>query len=188
MTTLLNDECEGITAFPNTLIGMFFKQTAVQELCAGIQVTTVSADGADPSTTAIVESTSVTPLRSSSKSSSATVETATMTDTSTASTLEPTTTLSTQTSVVASSTENAGQIPDDIAPTAASDGSPVTRPTATQGSSSNPDRNNGATGADSGNNSGNGGTVIEAASIGNIRSIHVLSPIAACLALMMLAL
>ncbi|KAL8788933.1 MAG: hypothetical protein Q9213_001456 [Squamulea squamosa] len=176
MTTLLNDACEGITAFPNTLIGMFFKQTAVQELCAGIQVTTVSADGPDPSTTAIAESTSTIPSLSSSKSTSTVVETATMTDTSTS---EPTTTLSTQTSVVASSTGHAGQNPVNSAPTATADGSSVNSPSATQGSSANPDRNNGATGADTGDKNGNGGTVLEAASTGNVRSMHVLSPMAA---------
>ncbi len=45
MTTRLNDECSGTTAFRNTLIGMFFKKTAVQQLCAGIEGTTVTVDG-----------------------------------------------------------------------------------------------------------------------------------------------
>ncbi|KAL8897271.1 MAG: hypothetical protein Q9207_007294, partial [Kuettlingeria erythrocarpa] len=45
-TKLLNDECRGITAFPNTLIGMFFKGTAVDELCANVGVETVSTAAA----------------------------------------------------------------------------------------------------------------------------------------------
>ncbi|KAL8828647.1 MAG: hypothetical protein Q9170_006513 [Blastenia crenularia] len=46
MTSLLNDECRGITAYPNTLIGMFFQKTAVKRLCPNVGVTTVSAAGA----------------------------------------------------------------------------------------------------------------------------------------------
>ncbi|KAL9009963.1 MAG: hypothetical protein Q9173_005057 [Seirophora scorigena] len=58
MTTLLNDECRGITAFPNTLIGMFFKKTAIEELCPDVDVRTVTTAGPGQSSTPQIEPTS----------------------------------------------------------------------------------------------------------------------------------
>ncbi|KAI4086172.1 MAG: hypothetical protein LQ344_007787 [Seirophora lacunosa] len=51
MTTLLNDKCRGITASPNTLIGLFFKKTAIEELCPDVDVTTVTVANPEQSST-----------------------------------------------------------------------------------------------------------------------------------------
>ncbi|KAL8857591.1 MAG: hypothetical protein Q9178_005919 [Gyalolechia marmorata] len=165
----------GTTAFRNTLIGMFFKKTAVQQLCAGIEVTTVSVDDADSLETATAESTPATSSRSSSKTPSTTmVKTATSTVSSTTPSAVPSTISSTPTSMVPLATGNAGQGSDDGSSTASAGGSSATSPSATQGDSAGTDPNNGSGGG--GNNDGTGGTVLEAASTGNIRSIHGLLP------------
>ncbi|KAL8751299.1 MAG: hypothetical protein Q9199_006512 [Rusavskia elegans] len=183
LTARLNEECKGITALPNTLIGMFFNGTAIQQLCGGTQGTTDSAGGADSVESATVESTSATSSRSSTSTTSTVVETATMTATSTTSTALPSTASSTLTSVVPSSTANAGQDSGDGSSTATAGGSSTIGPSDAQGSSTSTDPNGGSGGG--GNNDGTGGTVLEAASTGNVKSIHGLFSCSACLALIM---
>lgn len=193
MTRLLNDECRGTTAFPNTLIGMFFGKTAVQELCSGAEVTTASAGGADSSEPASAESTSPMSSFSSSISTSTIVQTATMTATSTASSTGSSLTSSIQSSVTTSpspTSANSGQDSSDgssntstlpeTAPT------PVSSPSGTQTGPTNSNQNSG--GRNGGNNDGNGGTVLEAASTGSVKSIHGLLLITMWLALVLWSL
>ncbi|KAL8644870.1 MAG: hypothetical protein Q9226_007555 [Calogaya cf. arnoldii] len=180
----LNDECEGITALPNTLIGMFFKRTAIQELCTGTQGTTDPADGEGAKDSATVASTSATSSRSSSSTTSTVVETATMTATSTTSTPLLSTTSSIRSSVFPSNTANAGQESNDGSSIATAGGSSATSPSDTAGdpTTGGPNSSNGG----GGNNDGTGGTVLEAATAtGNVKSIHGLLSFSACLALVM---
>ncbi|KAL8851613.1 MAG: hypothetical protein Q9221_003450 [Calogaya cf. arnoldii] len=184
LTARLNDECEGITALPNTLIGMFFERTALQELCTGTQDTTDPADDEGSKDSATVESTSATSSRSSSRTTSTIVETATRTATSTTSTPISSTTTTIQTPVVPSNTANAGQVPGGGPPTATAGGSSTSGPSDTQGDAASADPNNSSGGG--GNNDGTGGTVLEAATAtGNVKSIHGLLSFSACLALVM---
>ncbi|KAI4109330.1 MAG: hypothetical protein LQ339_001830 [Xanthoria mediterranea] len=180
LTARLNEECEGVTAYPNTLIGMFFERTAIQRLCGGTQGATDSVVIAGPVESTTVESTSATSSRFSSSTTSTVVETATMTATSTTSTAVPSTASSTLTSVVPSSTANAGQGSDVGSLTAASS---TTGPSDTQRSPTGTDANRGSGGG--GNNDGTGGTVLEAASTGNVKSIQCLLSCIACLTLVM---
>ncbi|KAL8992983.1 MAG: hypothetical protein Q9169_006685 [Polycauliona sp. 2 TL-2023] len=181
-TQQLNDECEGITAFPDTLIGMFFKKTAVEQLCAGTEDMTDSSDGRDSIETATVES---TPARSSSSTTSTVIETATMTATSTSLSAVPSRTSSTRTTVVPSSTANAGQSSGDGSSTATAVPGSSTSPSDAQEGSTNTDPDNGS--GDAGGNDAAGGTVLEAASKANVKSIPGLSLITACLVLAMCA-
>ncbi|CAL8574039.1 hypothetical protein XPA_000013 [Xanthoria parietina] len=183
LTARLNEECEGVTAYPNTLIGMFFERTAIQRLCGGTQGATASAVSAGPVESTTVESTSATSSRFSSSTTSTVVETATMTASSTTSTADPSIASSTLTSVVASSTANAGQGSDVGSLTAATGGTSTTGPSDAQRSSTSTDSNRGSGGG--GNNDGTGGTVLEAASTGNVKSIQCLLSCIACLTLVM---
>ncbi|KAL8802390.1 MAG: hypothetical protein Q9200_006600 [Gallowayella weberi] len=190
MTTLINDECRGITAFPSTLIGMFFGKKAVQELCSGVEATTVSAGGADPSETAEAKSTS-TPSSSSSMTTSTIVKTATTIDTSTVTPTLSSTTTSTQMSVTSPrSTANAGQDSGDGSPTTTTQqGTTPASASSSSGTQTTPTiTNQSGSGGGVGNNNGNGGTVLEAASTGNVVNAHGLLLITMCLALSMWAL
>ncbi|KAL8727228.1 MAG: hypothetical protein Q9166_006192 [cf. Caloplaca sp. 2 TL-2023] len=177
MTTLLNDECRGTTAFPNTLIGMFFGKTAVEQLCPGVEVTTISAGGADQgseaSETATAESTS---LSSSSQTTSTIVKTATMTATSTASAAAASTTSSIQTSNSVTSSTIASGIDLGGASSATviqTNTASASAPTSSAAQSSPTGTDQDSSGGGGGNNNGNGGTVLdEAASRGNAKSVH----------------
>ncbi|KAI4218284.1 MAG: hypothetical protein L6R36_009033 [Xanthoria steineri] len=180
LTARLNEECEGVTAYPNTLIGMFFERTAIQRLCGGTQGATDSVVSAGPVKSTTVESTSATSSRSSSSTTSTVVETATMTATSATSTAVPSIASSTLTSVVPSSTANAGQGSDVASLNAASS---TTGPSDAQRSPTPAGANRDSGGG--GNNDGTGGTVLEAASTGNVKSIQCLLSCIACLTLVM---
>ncbi|KAL8680289.1 MAG: hypothetical protein Q9186_003527 [Xanthomendoza sp. 1 TL-2023] len=192
MTELINDECRGITAFPSTLIGMFFGKKAVQELCSGVEATTASAGDAASSETAEAESTS-TSSSSLSMTTSTIVETATTIDTSTVTPISSSTTTSTQISVISSqSTANSGQDSGDGSPTSTTQqgtASASASSSSSSGTQSTPtSANQSGSGAGVGNNDGNGGTVLEAASTGNVVNTHCLLLITMCLALSMFAL
>ncbi|CAO1599613.1 hypothetical protein XANCAGTX0491_003330 [Xanthoria calcicola] len=180
LTARLNEECEGVTAYPNTLIGMFFERTAIQRLCGGTQAATDTVVSAGPVESTTVESTSATSSRFSSSTTSTVFETATMTATSTTSTAVPSVAPSTLTSVVPSSTANAGQGSDVGSLSAASS---TTGPSDAQRSPTSTGANRGSGGG--GNNDGTGGTVLEAASTGNVKSIQCLLSCIACLTLVL---
>ncbi|KAL8670966.1 MAG: hypothetical protein Q9168_004514 [Polycauliona sp. 1 TL-2023] len=181
MTKRLNEDCKGITAFPNTLIGMFFKETAVQQLCPG-----GTSDVTNPAETATAESTSSSSSRLSTSTTSTFIETATLTTTSITSSAAPSSTLSTRTSVVPSSTASAGQGSDDGSATVTAGASPTTSASDAQGISASTDPKNSSGG--NGGNDANGGTVLEAASMASVKSIPGLSLITACIVLAMCAL
>ncbi|KAL8716619.1 MAG: hypothetical protein Q9225_006064 [Loekoesia sp. 1 TL-2023] len=180
MTKLLNDDCKGITAFPNTLIGMFFQKTAVKKLCPNVEITTVSAAGAGqgsrpsqaeptagPKETAAASTpdslTPATPSHISVEVTSTTSETAITTAavstlSTTAASLAPSTTTSISlASGPISPGSRAGGGPAPSSPQVGeASGSSAAQANPTAGSQ----RNNGG----GGNNNGNGGTVLDAAS------------------------
>ncbi|KAL8833770.1 MAG: hypothetical protein Q9176_007811 [Flavoplaca citrina] len=176
MTKRLNDECKGITAFPNTLIGMFFKRTAVQQLCAGSDN---FADGSDSVGSATVGSKSATSSpRSSTSTTSTVIETSTMTADPAISSATPSSTLSTRTSIVPSSTATAGQDAGDGSSTVTAGDSQTTSPSDAQDDPTSNDASSGSGNGGAGNS--NGGTVLEAAQSGSVKSIHSLSFLTTC--------
>ncbi|KAL9027906.1 MAG: hypothetical protein Q9196_003642 [Gyalolechia fulgens] len=171
-TTLLNDECRGITAFPNTLIGMFFQKTAIQKLCPNVGVTTATPAGAgqgpspEPSAASTesvaVSITPATPSQISIQVTSTTLEIETTTAAS--STLSIPSTSSSATSVVLASNTAPSESAVDVG--SASSSSPSTGAASTSGAEpANPTagsrRNSGGAQED---NNGGGGTVLDAAS------------------------
>ncbi|KAL9594748.1 MAG: hypothetical protein Q9219_006860 [cf. Caloplaca sp. 3 TL-2023] len=183
MTKLLNDDCRGTTAFPNTLIGMFFQKTAVKRLCPNVDVATVSAAGAGqgpssppgtpiaaPTETAAAFTSSrlapTTPSQISIKITSTTSQTSTLT--AAASTLSTTVASSTTsatasiavTSANAASTPGSGDESAVVSPSSGTDGAATT--SAGQANPTAASQENGGGGG--GNNDGNGGTVLDAAS------------------------
>ena len=175
MTKRLNDECKGITAIPNTLIGMFFKRTAVQQLCAGSDN---FADGSDSVGSATVRSTAAPSPRSSTSTTSTVIETSTITTDPTISSATPSSTLSTRTSIVPSSTATAGQDTGDGSSTVTAGESPTTSPSDAQEDPTSNDASSGSGNGGDGNS--NGGTVLEAAQSGSVKSIHGLSFLTTC--------
>lgn len=180
LTTLLNDECRGIIAYPNTLIGMFFKKTAIKKLCPNVGVTTITPAGAgqgsSPEPTAgsgdsvaAFTQVSVTPAGPSQISIEVTSTTSEAeTTTAASSTLSTSTTPSTSsttTSVVVAlnpafsgSAVNGGSASASSPTTGGPSSSGTEQASPTAGSQTT---NGGA----QGNNNGDGGTVLDAASM-----------------------
>ncbi|KAL8997456.1 MAG: hypothetical protein Q9188_006319 [Gyalolechia gomerana] len=179
ITKLLNDECRGITAFPDTLIGMFFQKTAIKKLCPNVGITTVTptSPGQAPSpertagsteNVASFTRTSVTPATPSQISIQVTLITSEIETTTTASSILSTSTIpstsSATTSVVLVSSTAPSRSGVDIVSAASS--SPLTGPASNSGAeqaspTAGSQRNSGGA---QGDNDGDGGTVLDAAS------------------------
>ncbi|KAL8931422.1 MAG: hypothetical protein Q9216_007206 [Gyalolechia sp. 2 TL-2023] len=178
-TKLINDECRGITALPNTLIGLFFQRKAIEKLCPNVGVTTVTPAGAGQgsslgstagSTESVaaftqVSATRATPTQISIQITSTTskVETTTAASSTRSTSAVPSTSLTTTPVVVVSSATPSGSSVDVGS---ASSSFPLTGVTSSSGAEqANPtagsQRNSG--GAE-GDNNGDGGTVLDAAS------------------------
>ncbi|KAL8705422.1 MAG: hypothetical protein Q9201_001446 [Fulgogasparrea decipioides] len=190
MTDFLNKECKGLTAFPNTLIGMFFKKTAVEKLCSSVEVSTVSAAGtgqdSQPSYTQL-PSTPATPSQISVEVTTISSQATTMTDASSAMSTVTSMASSTQTSItsVSSSSSSGLGLGGASASTSIRPGSAATsapESSAKQAKPTEPSQSN-SSGA-GGNNNGNGGTVLDAASTaaGSARPLSWLAQIALYLA------
>ncbi|KAL8686095.1 MAG: hypothetical protein Q9218_007352, partial [Villophora microphyllina] len=191
MTKLLNQECKGTTAFPNTLIGMFFQKTAVQKLCATVSIVAVpptgAGQGSEPSSggSATMSSAasgasgqgSLIPFvgasaTASSQSSSIATSTSSQTTTTTVSPSSQSSTTtstasSTQTSVTLVTSTSSQRPGNGVGSASASPNtpSPVSSSSNTQAKPTGPSQSNGGGGG--GNNNGNGGTVLDAASAAN---------------------
>ncbi|KAL8733815.1 MAG: hypothetical protein Q9181_003434 [Wetmoreana brouardii] len=190
LTDLLNKECKGIIAFPNTLIGMFFKKTAVEKLCSSVEVSTVSAAGAgqgsQPSYTQL-PSTPATPSQISVEVTTTIAQATTTTGASSTMSTVTSTVSTTQTSITSASrsTSSGLGLGGASASTSIRAGSAATSASgssAKQAKPTDPSQSN-SSGA-GGNNNGNGGTVLDAASIaaGSARPLSWLVQIALCLA------
>ncbi|KAL8712167.1 MAG: hypothetical protein Q9220_003601 [cf. Caloplaca sp. 1 TL-2023] len=179
MTRLINAECNGLTAYPSTLIGMFFQKTAVEKLCANTEVTTVSAGGAGQgSTPSSMTAGLSSQTTSASLSSSPTRTTATSsfnvvvkTTTTSSSSKQLTTSSSQTTSTVASSTTSSGlTFGGGSVVTPVQTGQVTASPSDSGTGQSSPtqsSQNAGGGGGSGGNNNGNGGTVLDAARTGH---------------------
>ncbi|KAI4170628.1 MAG: hypothetical protein LQ343_004860 [Gyalolechia ehrenbergii] len=175
ITKLLNDECRGITAFPDTLIGMFFQKTAIKKLCPNVGITTVTptSPGQAPSPERTAGSTENvaslnTPATPSQISIQVTLITSEIETTTTASSILSTSTVpstsSATTSVVLVSSTAPSRSGVDVGSAASS--SPLTGPASSSGAeqaspTAGSQRNSGGA---QGDNDGDGGTVLDAAS------------------------
>ncbi|KAI4122349.1 MAG: hypothetical protein LQ338_005864 [Usnochroma carphineum] len=170
MTKLLNEECKGITTFPNTLIGMFFQKTAVKKLCPNVDVAPIPAAGAGqggkPSQAAETVDSTSTPSVVSVKvtlTTSRVIETTT-TSSVALSTSSPSSLSTTTSSALVSSRSSFG--PGLLGGTASPSAS-TRQASASAASSSSGNQatsTSASQGTSGGHNSGNGGTVLDAAS------------------------
>ncbi|KAI4180021.1 MAG: hypothetical protein L6R41_007505 [Letrouitia leprolyta] len=180
ITKLLNDECRGIIAYPNTLIGMFFKKTAVKRLCPNVGVTTITPGGAgqgsrpEPTagsagSVAAFTQVSITPAAPSqisievtSMTSKVEITTATS-STLTTSTIPSTSSITASVALISGAASSGSAVSGESAaasslPTAALSSSGTDQASPTAGSQ--------ATGGSAqGSNNGDGGTVLDAASM-----------------------
>ncbi|KAI4272202.1 MAG: hypothetical protein L6R35_006489 [Caloplaca aegaea] len=168
MTTLLNDKCKGLTTYPNTLIGMFFENKAIKQLCPDVDITTVSAAGPGQSSTTSQAEPTVRPTVSPSEIS---VElTSITTSTTVTSSIDSSTT-----EIASSSTTTSAESASSIASPGPGIGggsasspiendttlSPTVSSTRAQRTQATAESQNDSGGTD---DDGNGGTVLDAAS------------------------
>ncbi|KAI4204486.1 MAG: hypothetical protein LQ350_001036 [Teloschistes chrysophthalmus] len=203
-TIQLNKECRGTTAFPNTLIGMFFQKTAVEKLCATVEASpNSSADqGSEPLATISPPTSSASsapftqgsmmPFASasataSSQPSSTAASTGAQTTTTTAfpsslSTSATSVTSTTLTSVLVASTSSAGS-GNGIESVSASSNTPTSASSSSDTSANPTGPSQSNDGGGRANNNGNGGTVLDAASAANIgaRASYSLSSVVVAL-------
>ncbi|KAL8987085.1 MAG: hypothetical protein Q9177_003678 [Variospora cf. flavescens] len=167
MTMLLNDKCKGLTTYPNTLIDMFFENTAIKQLCPDVDVTTITAAGPGQSSTTSQAEPTVRPTVSPSEVSveltsitTSTTVTSSIDSSTTEIAISSTTTPAESASSIASPSPGVGggsassPIENDttLSPTAST--------TSTQRTQATPESQNASGGTDD----GNGGTVLDAAS------------------------
>ena len=74
LTKILNTECKGTTAFPNTLIGLFFSQQGTSTLCPNVLGTSGGDEGSSAAPSSAAASSAETPESTSAAETSSTPE------------------------------------------------------------------------------------------------------------------